>query len=50
MYQIAKNYVTGLYQHIVFDEYLPMLLGRRQYDRYIGNYRYEHNIDPTMFI
>lgn len=40
IYQIAKNYVIGLLQHITYDEYLPLLLGDKYYRKLIGEYRY----------
>jgi len=36
VFQIARNYVIGLVQHITFDEYLPILLGKSQYGALIG--------------
>lgn len=27
IYNMARNYVTGVWQNIVFEEYLPLLLG-----------------------
>lgn len=48
VFQIARNYVIGLIQHITFDEYLPILLGKYNYDKLIGNYKYDPNADPTI--
>ncbi len=41
IYQMARNYVTALVQKITYDEYLPALLGRAQFDLWIGNYIYQ---------
>jgi peroxidase len=38
VYTIARNYVIGLIQHIAYDEYLPILLGKRNFDKYIGRF------------
>lgn len=35
---MARNYVIGLIQHIVFDEYLPYLVGKQNFDKFIGDY------------
>ncbi len=50
IYQIAKNYVTGLIQKIVFEDYLPILLGNNFYNQKIGKYSgYNQNINPNIF-
>ena len=38
VYQAAKNYVTGLIQKITFEEFLPILIGKKAYGKYIGPY------------
>ena len=51
IYQAAKNYVTGLIQKITFEEFLPVLIGRKAYNEYIGPYKqYEVDINPTLEI
>lgn len=41
MFQTARNYVIGLVQHITFDEYLPNLLGKNNFDKFVGDYEYD---------
>ena len=51
IYQAAKNYVTGLIQKITYEEFLPILLGRKAYNQYIGPYKnYDTEINPTLEI
>lgn len=49
IYTIAKNYVTGLIQKITYDQYLPVLLGQKGYNNFIGEYKgYDNKINPTL--
>lgn len=41
--------MIGLIQHITFDEWLPVLLGQANFDRFVGNYNYDREINPTVF-
>jgi hypothetical protein len=36
LYEISKNWVTGLIQKITFDDFLPLLLGKTAYAKIIG--------------
>lgn len=48
VFQIAKNYVTGLYQKIVLKDFVPILLGDR-YNQIVGSYRgYQPNTNPNI--
>ena len=49
IFQIARNYVIGLVQHITFDEYLPILLGKSQFESLIGPYKYDNKVNPNIF-
>lgn len=49
MFQIARNYVIGLVQHITYDEYLPALLGKTNFDAFIGQYQYDSNANPNIY-
>lgn len=49
VFQIARNYVIGLVQHVTFDEYLPALLGKSNFDQFIGPYKYDSNANPNVF-
>lgn len=49
VYQMARNYVIGLVQTITYNEYLVNLLGRTQWDAWIGNYTYQDNINPDLY-
>lgn len=35
-------------QHITFDEYLPALLGRNNFETFIGPYQYDPNSSPNI--
>jgi hypothetical protein len=41
--------VIGLVQHITFDEYLPALLGKDNFNKLIGQYQYDQNSNPNVF-
>ncbi len=49
VFQIARNYVIGLVQHITFDEYLPALLGKANFDAFIGQYQYDPTTSPNIY-
>lgn len=49
IFQIARNYVIGLVQHITYDEYLPALLGKANFDALIGPYQYDPNSNPNIY-
>ena len=49
VFQIARNYVIGLVQHITFDEYLPELIGKRTMEQLVGPYRYDETANPNIF-
>ena len=36
VYQSARVYVGALLQKITYDDFLPLLLGRKAYKKYIG--------------
>jgi hypothetical protein len=36
LFQIGRNYVIGLIQKIVFDDYLPILFGKEYYEKVVG--------------
>jgi len=38
IYHAAKNYVTGLIQKITFYDFLPIMIGKKQFDKLIGSY------------
>jgi peroxidase len=49
IYQTARAWTTAIYQHVVFDEYLPTVLGLHY--RRIGPYRgYDEQEDPTTSV
>lgn len=41
--------MIGLWQHIVFDEYIPELIGKANFNKYIGPYKYEKNTSPNVY-
>lgn len=45
IYQHARRIVSGLMQNIVFEEYLPSLLGNNAISQYQG---YDNTVDPRM--
>ncbi|MCA0892043.1 peroxidase family protein [Microbulbifer agarilyticus] len=46
LFQKARRFVVGVYQHILFDEYLPALFGS-QFDGLIGEYSgYADDVNP----
>ncbi len=46
IFQTARAWITAIYQHVVYDEYLPTVLGVHY--RRIGPYRgYDEDEDPT---
>jgi peroxidase len=49
LYQMARNYVVGLIQHITMDEYLLFLLGKTQFDAWVGNYTYQESVNPDLY-
>jgi hypothetical protein len=46
---MARNYVIALVQTITFNEYLVALLGKTQYDSWIGNYTYSDVTNPDLY-
>ena len=49
IYQGARNMVVGLLQKITFDEYLPLYIGRKNYAKFIGEYRgYDPSVNPDL--
>ena len=49
IFQIARNYVIGILQKITYKDFLPLLLGKSTYDKYIGNYhRYNDSVNPNI--
>lgn len=49
LYTIARNYVIGLIQHITYDEYLPLLLGKKNFEKLVGCYEYMPNMSPNLY-
>ena len=49
VYQIARNYVIGLIQHITFDEWLPSMFGRMTFNKFIGDYKFDPEANPAIF-
>ncbi|CAN7992911.1 unnamed protein product, partial [Ixodes hexagonus] len=51
LYQEARRIVAAEFQHISFNEFLPLLLGRKvmeQFDLLLTPYGYSHSYDPTL--
>ena len=49
IFQAARHYVMGLIQKITFDDFLPEMLGRNNFQRFIGQYPgYNPNINPAI--
>jgi len=47
IFQMTRRYVTAIYQNIIFEDYLPALLGS-QFDELIGDYKgYDSSIDVS---
>lgn len=49
VYQMARNYVIALVQKITYDNYLVALLGRNQFDAWVGSYTYQENLNPELW-
>jgi peroxidase len=49
VYQIGRNYVIGLIQHITFDDWFPNMLGRMIFNKYIGDYKFDPETNPGIF-
>jgi len=48
LFQKARIINTAQYQHIIIDEWLPLLVGDLQVQKYLGPYTgYDSNVDPT---
>lgn len=45
LFQEARKYNIAVYQHIVFDSYIPIVLGLEKYQQ-IGKYEYNSEINP----
>ena len=49
IFQAARHYVMGLIQKITFDDFLPEMLGRSNYEKYVGLYKgYNAKINPAI--
>ncbi|XP_077504345.1 salivary peroxidase/catechol oxidase-like [Amblyomma americanum] len=51
LYQEARRIVAAEFQHIAFNEFLPILLGRNvmeQFDLLLTPYGYSHSYDPEL--
>ncbi|XP_077541333.1 salivary peroxidase/catechol oxidase-like [Haemaphysalis longicornis] len=51
LYQEARRIVAAEFQHIAFNEFLPILLGRKvmeQFDLLLTPYGYSHSYDPEL--
>lgn len=49
IYQAARNYVIGLLQKITFYDFLPMMLGEKMFNQYIGKYKgYNPEANPNI--
>ena len=49
LYQAARHFVIGLLQKIVFDEFLPILLGKKGFEKHIGPYTgYKPYLNPNI--
>ncbi|EEC10299.1 peroxinectin, putative [Ixodes scapularis] len=51
LYQEARRIVAAEFQHICFNEFLPLLLGRKvmeQFDLLLTPYGYSHSYDPNL--
>lgn len=48
---MARHYVIGLIQKITFEEFLPKMLGKKAYNKLIGEYKgYDSKINPEIVL
>lgn len=49
IYTMARNRVIGIIQKIAFKDWLPVLLGEKAFNKFVGEYQgYDANTKPTI--